>query len=187
MSAVLAAVLLVGCELPASMPDYPYDLPRADDAEVVHVDLVGAESGHIIDARLPGKNAFFKIHVADILAPAKGQPWNPEAVAALNALVKGKRACVRFIESLRGPDGVTVVGRVYVDGRDVSWELVGGGNAWVWQEISNDQALMDLQEWARRRGRGLWALPESDREPPWEFMDKQIRLLMEQREESPPN
>ena len=53
MSAVLAAVLLVGCELPASMPDYPYDLPRADDAEVVHVDLVGAESGHIIDARLP--------------------------------------------------------------------------------------------------------------------------------------
>ena len=101
--------------------------------------------------------------------------------------MKGKRACVRFIESLRGPDGVTVVGRVYVDGRDVSWELVGGGNAWVWQEISNDQALMDLQEWARRRGRGLWALPESDREPPWEFMDKQIRLLMEQREESPPN
>ena len=74
MSAVLAAVLLVGCELSASMPEYPYDLPRADDAEVVHVDLVGAESGHIIDGRLPGKNAFFKIHVADILAPANGQP-----------------------------------------------------------------------------------------------------------------
>lgn len=186
MGAVLATALLVGCDRPESMPEYPYDLPRADDKEVVDVDLVGASSGHLIAARLPEDNAPFKIHVADILAPVRGQPWNQEAITALDALVKGKRARVRFLESARGPDGVTVVGRVYVDGHDVSWELVGSGNAWVWEEKSNDQSLMDLQAWARRHEKGLWALPESEREPPWQFMDRQVRQHMKQLEESTP-
>jgi endonuclease YncB( thermonuclease family) len=123
------------------------------------------------------------------MAPARGQKWHSEAVAALDALVKGKRGRARFFESvvpskdIDAEHGVTVIGRVFVDGKDISWELVGSGNAWVWEEKSNDLELKKLQEWARKNRKGLWALPESDREPPWEFM---VRRMRNQGEESRP-
>jgi endonuclease YncB( thermonuclease family) len=62
--------------------------------------------------------------------------------------------------------------------------LVGSGNAWVWESKSNDKELRKLQSWAREHKKGLWALPESKREPPWEFLDRQMGLKMKQREES---
>ena len=125
-------------------------------------------------------------------APARGQPWHSESVVALNGLVKGKRARLRIYESLAPPEdapeyGVTVIGRVYVDRKDLSWELVGSGNAWVWESRSNDPELKKLQDWARARGKGLWSLPESEREPPWEFMAKRMRSHIQQAEGSTSN
>jgi endonuclease YncB( thermonuclease family) len=194
--AVIAAALLAGCSREEPMPVYPYDLPRANDKDVVDVDLVGSELGHSIDARMPPDNAAFTIHLADIMAPAKGQPWHSEAVAALDALVKGKRARIRVYQSLLPPEdirradgtplNVTAIAHVFVDGRNLSWELVGSGNAWVWEAKSNDPELKKLQEWARRHKKGLWALPESDRVPPWQFIEARMRQHMQQREESAP-
>ncbi len=192
MGAAVAMVLLTACDGLDSRPEYPYDLPRADAKDVADVDFVGAYSGDTIDARLPEDNAPFKLQLADIMAPVRGQPWHRESVAALDALVKGKRARARLFESILPPEelageyDVTVIGRVYVGSQDINWELVGSGNAWVWEEKSNDPELRNLQAWARRHKKGLWALPESDREPPWEFMDRHLRLQMQEREESTP-
>jgi endonuclease YncB( thermonuclease family) len=174
------------------MPESPYDLPRVGERDVIDVDLVRAILGHTIDARRPGDNAPFTIHLADVFAPARGQPWHSESVATLNDLVKGKRARLRIYESVAPPEdaleyGVTVIGRVYVDRKDLSWELVGSGNAWVWESRSNDAELKKLQDWARAHGKGLWALPEWEREPPWEFMAKQMRLRIQQGEVSSSN
>jgi len=194
--AVFTAALLAGCSRDEPMPGYPYALPQANGKDVADVDLVGSELGHSIDARMPPDNAVFTIHLADIMAPAKGQPWHAEAVAALDALVKGKHARMRVFqtmappEDLRRPDGtpfnVAVIAHVFVDGRNLSWELVGSGNAWVWEAKSNDPELKKLQEWARQRRKGLWALPESDRVPPWQFIETRMRQLERQREESAP-
>jgi endonuclease YncB( thermonuclease family) len=190
VSSSMAAVLLAGGLGAEPMPQHPYDLPRTDEKAVADVNLVGAILGYSIDARMPDDNAALTIYLADIMAPARGQPWHAESIAALDRLVKGKLARVRFLEEVYVPEdlvqeyGVVVRGRVFVDGRDLSWELVGSGNAWVWEAKSNDPELKKLQEWARMHKKGFWALPEADREPPWSFMDRILRQRMQQREES---
>jgi hypothetical protein len=184
MSATVAAAFLVGCGPNESMPADPYDPPRAGDKDVADFDLIGAKSGHIINARRPGYDVPIHISVSDVMAPLKGQPWNLEATAALDALVKGKHAWVRVLETFREPNAVSIIGRVYVGTKDLSWELVGSGNAWVWESKSNDQELKKLQAWARQHKKGLWALPESEREPPWKFLDRRMHELMKQREET---
>ncbi len=192
IGAVLATSLLVACDRVGDMPRNPYDLPRSGEVDVIDVDLVGAILGDSIDARRASDNAPFTIYVADVIAPHKGQPWHSESVAALNEMVKGKRARLRIYESIAPPEdnpeyGVTVIGRIYVDGKDLSWELVGSGNAWVWESRSNDAELKKLQNWARDHRKGLWALPESEREPPWVYLDKAMRARMQQREGSASN
>jgi endonuclease YncB( thermonuclease family) len=188
---MLVTALLAACSPGEDMPENPYDFPRAGEQDVIDVDLVGAILGHTIDARRVSDNAPFTNHLADVFAPARGQPWHSESVAALNELVKGKRARLRIYESIAPEDapeyGVIVIGRVYVDRKDLSWELVGSGNAWVWESRSNDPELRKLQNWARNQRKGLWALPESERESPWQFMDKQMRERIQQRKESSSN
>ncbi len=190
MSASIVTALLAGSLSAEPMPQHPYHLPRTDEKAVADVNLVGAILGYSIEARMPDDNAALTIYLADIMAPARGQPWHAESIAALDRLVKGKLARVRFLETIDVPEdlaqehGVVVRGRVFVGGRDVSWELVGSGNAWVQEAKSNDPELKKLQKWARVHKKGLWALPEADREPPWEFMDRILRQRMQQREES---
>lgn len=188
MGAALAAALLVGCGARESAPKYPYDVLRADDKDVLEVDIVGALSSNALESRVQGYSSIpLNIRVADIFAPIKGQPWNAEAVAALNALTKGKHARVRIYDSHRIGDSAWTTGRVFVGSQDISWELVAGGNAWVWEEKSKDQALKNLQAWAREHKKGLWALPEADREPPWRALDRKIRATINEREESKSN
>jgi endonuclease YncB( thermonuclease family) len=182
----VAAVLLAGCGSNESMPANPYDPPRSGDKDVSEMELIGAISGHMIDARVKGYDTSIKIHVADIMAPVKQQPWSSEATAALDALVRGKHAWVRVYETFREPNAVSIIGSVYVGAEDVGWALVGSGNAWVWESKSNDQELKKLQAWARQHKKGLWALPESEREPPWQFVERRMNEIMKQRERSKP-
>lgn len=62
-----------------------------------------------------------------------------------------------------------VVGRVYRGGLDVNAELVKQGAAWVYRNYAKDQRLFTLEDEARAARRGLWALPEAERQPPWEW------------------
>ena len=61
------------------------------------------------------------------------------------------------------------VGRVYADAMDVNAEMVRQGAAWVYRKYSNDPSLLLLEQEARSARRGLWALPETERLPPWEW------------------
>ena len=84
-----------------------------------------------------------------------------------------------------GPDGQpyrhAVIANVFVDEKDIGWQLVGDGNAWVWEGKNNDPEIANLQDWARRHRKGLWALPQAEREPPWEFMDRIMQQRMRER------
>jgi len=107
-----------------------------------------------------------KVRLSDIDAPERRQPYGNKARQALSALAFGKSATVTVKTLDRY--GRTV-GRVVVDGVDVNAELVRQGAAWVYRQYSHDAALLDLEQLARDAQRGLWALPESERIPPWEW------------------
>jgi len=49
----------------------------------------------------------------------------------------------------------------------VSADLVRRGSAWVYRRYTDDPGLLALERDARAQQRGLWALPESERIPPW--------------------
>ena len=46
------------------------------------------------------------------------------------------------------------------------------GAAWVYRQYSRDPALRVLEQAAWEERRGLWALPEAERVPPWECIGK---------------
>jgi endonuclease YncB( thermonuclease family) len=60
------------------------------------------------------------------------------------------------------------VGRVFANGRDLDAEMVRIGAAWVFRRFTDDPVLLRLVREADAR-RGLWALPEAERLPPWEW------------------
>jgi len=60
-------------------------------------------------------------------------------------------------------------GRVFAGAQDVNAEMVRRGAAWVYRRYSDDPALLHLEQEARTARRGLWALPEAERIPPWEW------------------
>jgi hypothetical protein len=48
-------------------------------------------------------------------------------------------------------------------------QMVAEGHAWVYRQYLEDPALLDLETAAKESGLGLWALPEAERIPPWEW------------------
>jgi endonuclease YncB( thermonuclease family) len=61
------------------------------------------------------------------------------------------------------------VGRVYVDGRDMNAGLVRAGYAWIYQKYATDRSLYRVEAEAKAAQRRLWALPETQKAPPWEW------------------
>ena len=71
-------------------------------------------------------------------------------------------------------------------GRRVAWLFVGETNinaamveqgaAWVYRYYTKDPTLMQQEAEARQEKRGLWALSQAQRIPPWVWR-KETRLL----------
>jgi len=105
-----------------------------------------------------------RIRLAQIDAPELGQPYGKRAKAALSALAFGKRARVEVVDIDRY--GRTV-GEVFVDGIDLNREMVREGHAWAYTQYAHSTEIIALEDAARAAEKGLWSLPESQREPPW--------------------
>lgn len=58
---------------------------------------------------------------------------------------------------------------MYVGGVDVNAEMIRQGAAWAYRQYLKDQSLLRLEAEAKAAKRGLWALPEAQRMPPWEW------------------
>jgi endonuclease YncB( thermonuclease family) len=126
--------------------------------------VVAVSDGDTI--RVLYKGGQLKVRLAEIDTPEKGQPWGSRARQALSDLVFGK--LVRVVEQDRDRYG-RIVGRVYLDGTDVNAEMVRSGSAWVYRKYAKDKGLYRLEMEAKGAKRGLWALPEAQRVPPWEW------------------
>ena len=134
-------------------------------AETLAGMVVGVHDGDTLTL-LDNSKRQIKIRLAEIDAPESRQPYGSRAKQELSGLVFGRPAAVQVQDIDRY--GRTV-GRITVDGLDVNAEMVRRGAAWVYRKYAKDQSLFTIEKQARDAKTGLWALPEADRVPPWEW------------------
>jgi endonuclease YncB( thermonuclease family) len=140
-------------------------LVAASPNAVWNARVVTVTDGDSISVAVDGKDAL-KVRLFGIDTPEHDQPYAREARQALVRLVSGRG--VRL--ETHGSDRFgRLLARVFRDELDVNAELVRLGAAWVYRKYSDDEALLALEREARAEKRGLWALPASERVPPWEW------------------
>lgn len=139
--------------------------PAAADAADLSGRVVGIADGDTLTLLTADKRQV-RVRLAGIDTPERAQPYGSRARQELSELAFGKEAEVAVQDTDRY--GRTV-GRVQAGGVDVNAELVRRGAAWVYRRYNRDPSLPALEADARAAGRGLWALPEAQRVPPWEW------------------
>ncbi|WP_043839199.1 thermonuclease family protein [Muricoccus aerilatus] len=127
--------------------------------------VVGLADGDTLTLLTPERRQV-RVRLGEIDTPESRQPYGSRAQQALSELVFGKEARVVVQDTDRY--GRTV-GRVYAGSVDVNAEMVRQGAAWVYRQYSRDASLLQLEAEAKAARRGLWALPEAERTPPWEW------------------
>ena len=127
--------------------------------------VVAVADGDTLTLLTPDKRQI-RIRLAEIDTPEKRQPYGTRAKQSLSDLCFGKHARVDVKTTDRYG---RIVGRVYCAGIDANAEQVRRGAAWVYRKYARDPALYALENEARLERRGLWALPEAQRVPPWEW------------------
>ena len=127
--------------------------------------VVGLADGDSLTLLTPERRQV-RVRLGEIDTLESRQPYGGRAWHALSELVFGKDARVVVQDTDRY--GRTV-GRVYAGPVDVNAEMVRQGAAWVYRQYNRDAALLQLEAEAKAARRGLWALPEAERTPPWEW------------------
>ena len=140
-------------------------VPSLTIAADISCKVVGVSDGDTFTCLAAG-NKQVKVRMAEIDTPESKQPFGTKSRQALSDLVFGKTVTLKVQDADRY--GRTVA-RAYVGGTDVNAQLVSQGAAWVYRQYSKDRSLIGLEDQARKAKRGLWALPESERMPPWEW------------------
>ncbi len=120
----------------------------------------------------PPKGKDVDVRLQDIDAPEKRQPYGNNARAALVKLIGDRQIFVDVVDTDRYGRKVVRVFRE-PDRLDVIKALVRDGHVWVYRRTVKDRSLIELEEAARASRRGLWALPEKDRTPPWQYRYQQ--------------
>lgn len=138
--------------------------------------VVGVSDGDTFTCLTAEKHQV-KVRMAEIDTPESKQPYGTRARQALSDLVFGKD--VKLVVQDTDRYGRTVA-RAYAGATDVNAALVSQGAAWVYRQYSKDHSLIGLEDQARTAGRGLWALPESERIPPWKWRRAGAAPLQEQ-------
>lgn len=130
--------------------------------------MVGISDGDTVRLLIErnGSPAQVRLRLTEIDTPERGQPWGARARQALSSKLFRRQVLV----ASKGEDHYgRLLGRVYLDGRDINREMIREGHAWVYRRYSSDIWLLEDERLAREGGLGLWSLPESQRIPPWEW------------------
>jgi micrococcal nuclease len=134
------------------------------DADRVAGTVVAIHDGDTLTLESHGERV--RVRLGQIDAPEQGQPWGRRAKEALTALADDRPARLRVVD--RDSYG-RAIGDLYVDGRFVNEALVRDGHAWSYPRYIRDPAIPAAEVEARREKRGLWRLPEAERQPPWQW------------------
>lgn len=111
-----------------------------------------------------------KIRLAEIDTPERDQPYGLAATSALTDLLLGHQVQVKVVkESDRYG---RVIGRIFIDQKDVSAHMVEQGHAMVYRRYLTDKSLLVLEADAKSKELGLWGLPKEDRVAPWVWREQ---------------
>lgn len=125
--------------------------------------VVGVIDGDTMDV-LDARRQQYRIRLAEIDAPEKGQPFGQQSKQSLSDLCFGRDA---VIEGKSRDRYGRVIGRVSCAGIDASVEQVRRGMAWVFDHYATDRTLYATQDEAKSAHRGLWRDPNPL--PPWQW------------------
>ena len=107
-----------------------------------------------------------RVRLTEIDTPERRQPWGTRARQALADKVFQRQVRI----ASQGEDRYgRLLGRIYLDDRDINREMVREGHAWVYRQYSSDIWLLQDEQAARDSQAGLWSLPDAQRVPPWEW------------------
>lgn len=135
------------------------------EANEIRARVVGITDGDTITV-LTEQRREMRVRLAEIDAPERRQSFGDRAREMLSQIVFERQ--VRIVAN--GTDrNRRVIGRVFVGSLDVNAEMVRRGGAWVFRRYSDDPMLLRLEAEARSTRRGIWALPDAQRLPPWEW------------------
>jgi endonuclease YncB( thermonuclease family) len=143
--------------------------PRQGDTLVLEGEVVAVIDGDTLEL-VDAQREKHRIRLAGIDAPEHDQAHGEAATHALAALAMRREV---MVTGRKFDMWQRLVGRVWLDGRELNLELVAAGHAWhdrLHLREQTAQAQRDYQaaEQAARDARlGLWALPEP--EPPAVF------------------
>jgi endonuclease YncB( thermonuclease family) len=123
---------------------------------------VGVHDGDTISVMKAGRAV--KIRLEGIDCPEMGQDFGTKAKQFTSGMVFGKDVEVKeYNLDIYG----RMVARIYIEGKDLSLELVKAGLAWHYKRYSSDPVLAEAELEARKAKRGLWSIPNPM--PPWEW------------------
>lgn len=163
----LSGMVISAC---SPVPETVSASPQSGDtlvATVLHV-----KDGDSLVIRLDGRDIDIRLFGID--APEKDQPHAVDARRALERLVK--RSTLTFsIRDKDRYDRLVAVARSEDHTESINVQLVRLGYAWVYTRYTNDPALLDAEQDARRHNRGLWRQPAAERRPPWEWRNAKRR------------
>lgn len=131
--------------------------------------VVGIADGDTLTL-LDASNTQYKIRLAGIDSPEKGQPFGQVCKQSLSDLAYDR---VVAVEAGKRDRYGRVIGKVLVNDRDANLEQIRRGCGWHYKKYQNEQILDDrlsygrAEEAARASGVGLWA--DVGAVPPWEW------------------
>ena len=140
--------------------------PKAGDEGVFYGPLIEVVDGDTFYAKVQGVVMKFRLQGID--APEHDQPYGAKSTAALRQTTRdrGQELVLVF-------DDVDTYGRIvvqaWVGNLDVNAEMVRRGAAWFESVYAHNDELYWIEQDARDRKEGLWALTPEDRIPPWEW------------------
>lgn len=138
------------------------------DEGVLFGPLIRVIDGDTIVVKIQG--AALRFRLSGIDAPEADQPFGDEARNELDSLINAQECVLVYDE---GDIYRRLVAHLWIGDTYVNAEMVKRGKAWFDSESAQNSHLYDLEEEARSAKRGLWALPEAKRIPPWEWRHEQ--------------
>jgi len=108
------------------------------------------------------------VRLQDIDAPEKSQPYGNSARVALVNLIADRDVFVDVVDTDHYDRKIVRVFRE-PDRLDVIKAMVRDGHVWVYRKKLHDESLIKLEDAARAAHRGIWALPDEDLLPPWQY------------------
>ena len=147
-------LLLVGLAFAAVGQDNPVlvgTVTKVTDGDTIRVQL---SSGPIT------------VRFDSIDAPERDQPWGDQASKALAGLLDGKEVALEVVTQDRYERLVAVV---YLGDENINAWMVKQGNAWAYRQYLKDTDYCIWEDSSRSARRGLWALPQDQRNAPWEW------------------